>query len=73
MNSHLVTDASPAVSSSKNDVGKLNEKLQNLYCIIHQEVLCSEVVKLKHVLKHAVAIVNVRAQELNNAVGCIPS
>jgi hypothetical protein len=68
----LVTDGAPAMTGTKKGVvGRLNEKLdgkiENFHCIIHQEVLCGKTINLDHILKRVVSIVNfIRARGLNH-------
>lgn len=69
----ITTDGAPVMIGKRNGVVTLlqNKKgshsiLKSFHCIIHQEVLCTNIIKMDHVLKTVAHIVNfIRSRALN--------
>ena len=72
----LMTDSAPAMCGQKSGlVGRIRQKMRENYvgeltvyhCIIHQESLCSEALKMEHVMSTITRVVNlIRAKGLNH-------
>ena len=72
----LATDGAPSMTGvTRGVVGRLkayvkthhNRSFQHFHCIIHQQVLCSKVIKIDNVFKTVAKVVNfIRARRLNH-------